>query len=464
MAQQKNRNIYKSNFVVRLGDILSLEGVLADIENVEVFYFKETISFNEVQERELATWETAILYKFYVKLDSPCKLTIYLPFSLQGPIEWKQESLRNPDYQTKVAHATKFEMVENSIFRVGFYEELGELAALMPTNEEMEGITTITLKQIKQRTSSAITINISDLNLPENFFKEKKYGFGFMFKIRTRGFLSEDNMGKLSKPGHIWSFDIKIYPITFPLTRKEQEELINLHEADIWAILPKNATISHLNPSPRVVMMMEREDEESQDTYAKPGPYKTYREGQIAICWNLKNIGKEQILNYIGYSSGPEQDIEVIKEKIEKTDEIVKKLENRIESSEKKIETNQEVLLLSNKKSKNVRKILHILNRNFHQFKEKTITWDQLFAPLTLFLALFTLIMALIFSVFQGLYEAPSVTINKLEVSPTWVSLIILIIVFVLFIYLIRILDKAAKGRSNQKKKSKKSAKTISNE
>ena len=315
---------------------MSLDGVTADAENAEVFYFKETISFNEIRERESIVWETAILYKFYLRLDKPCNIHVYLPFSLQGPVEWKQENMRSEEYQTKVAKATKFESVRDDIFRVGFYEELGEFTALMPFDEEMERITLI-ISGKKDGNYSKITINIPDLNLPEDFFQTNECGFGFMFKIKTREFLTKEIMEKLMKRGQIWNFNVKIYPVTSSLTKEEQNKLINLHGADIWVILPEDCTVFHLNPSPRVVMMMEKEDEELETTYASiTGPYKTYRAGQIAICWDLENSKKEQMMHYIGTSSGIEWEIDEILRKMEYLNDSLKDLESKFRSSEEK--------------------------------------------------------------------------------------------------------------------------------
>lgn len=398
---------------------MSLEGVLADAENIEVFYLKETISFNEIQEKELKVWETAILYKFYVKLDKPCNLSIYLPFSLQGSIEWKQENMRSENYQTKVAYATEFESLGNNIYLTKFYEELGEFAALLPSNEEMGNLAVITSKQTEQRISSTITINISDLNLPEDFFETKKCGFGFMFKIRTRNFLTEENMKKLSQHGQVWSFNVKMYPVTSSLTKDEQNKLINLHDADIWVILPEDATIFHLNPPPRIVMMMEKEDEDLENSHAgMKGPYKTYKAGQIAICWDLKNVRKETILNYIGSSPlGIERtDIGEIWRKIEDIDNLIRKL-----------------------------------NVNFRHFRERSITWDQLFAPLTLFLAFFTLIMTLLFNIFINLYKTSAVVVSKWRISSIEMSFYLLFIVFLVFLYYYRHEKRKSKGEEINK-------------
>jgi len=320
---------------------MSLEGILADAENVEVFYLKETISFNEIQERESVVWETAVLYKFYFRLDRPCKLYIYLPFSLQGSIEWKQENIRSKEYQTKVAYTTEFELVEDDIFHIRFYEEMGEFNAFLPSNEEMQGITTATSKQVGERTSSLVTIDVSALNLPEDFFQVKKCGLGFMLKVRTREFLTKENMKKLTEHGQIWSFNIKLYPVTSSLTGDERQGLINLHDADIWAILPENSTIFHLNPPPRVVLMMEEADEETEDAYASMiGPYKTYKAGQIAICWDLKNLKNEVIIHYIGQSplEVRRSDIREIWEKTEEIGSLVKGMDDQLRVFDERID------------------------------------------------------------------------------------------------------------------------------
>lgn len=299
--------------------------------------------------------------------------------------------------------ATEFKHLGDNIFHTKFYEELGEFTALMPSNKEMENIAVTTLKQTEQRTSSKIIINMSDLNLPENFFKTKECGFGFMFKVKTSNFLTEENMEKLSKRGQIWSFNIKIYPVTSSLTKKEQEKLINLHDADIWTILPEDATIFHLNPPPRVVMMMEKEDEDLENSHAGiTGRYKTYTAGQIAICWDLKNVRKETILNYIGSSPlGVERsDVGGILEKIDDINNSIKRL-----------------------------------NINFRHFRERSITWDQLFAPLTLFLAFFTLIMALLFNIFINLYQTSEVIVSKWRISSIDLSLCLLVIASMVFLY-----------------------------
>jgi len=393
---------------------LSLEGVLADAENVEVFYLKETISFNKVQEGESVVWETAILYKFYVKLDKPCKLFIYLPFSLQGAIKWKQENMRRKEYQTEVAHATKFESVEDNIFRIKFYEELGEFTALLLPDEKMKDITVITSKQTRQGTSSKITIDISGLDFQEDFFQIKGCGFGFMFKVRTRDFLTKENMEKLSSFGQSWSFNIIMYPVLCSLTTEDRKRLINLHDADIWAILPKDATIFHLSPPARTVIMMEEKDEELENKYADiAGTYKTYRSGQIAICWDLRDVRREKILNYIGSSP--------LGVKRSEIGEVRKKM-NEIDSSMKK------------------------LSSNFRHFKQRSITWDQLFAPLTLFLTFFALIMTLIFNIFFNLYQSETISFLKVKFSPIFLMLILLIATFIMFFYFARKMAEKSKS------------------
>ena len=430
---------------------MSLEGVLADAENVEIFYLKETISFNEVQEKELKVWETAILYKFYVKLDKPCNLFIQLPFSLQGPIEWKQENIRSKEYQTKVAYAQRFEPRGNDIFHIEFFEELGEFTALLPPDEKMEGITVITCKQIEQRISSRITISISDLDLPEDFFKTQKCGFGFMLKLITRDFLTKENMKKLGRPGQIWSFNVKMYPVTSSLTKEEQNKLINLHDADIWVILPEDATIFHLNPPPSVVMMMEKEDEDLENSHAGiTSPYKTYKAGQFAICWDLKNVTKEVIMHYIGQSSsGVEVDIGEIRRDIDRIGNSVEELRATLNVSLEKVEKMQDILHPLDKdfpsfkdKVEKMQDILHPLDKDFHQFKEKTITWDQLFAPLTLFLTFFTLIMAFIFNIFVGLPREEGIFDNESFLF----SLIFLAITIAMFLYFVKIEKKKSQS------------------
>jgi len=424
--KHKKRKIYKLYPKTGGGDILSLEGVLANAENVEVFYLKETISFNKVQEGESVVWETAILYKFYVELDESCDLSIYLPFSLQGGIEWKQENMRSKDYQTKVAHVTGFESLGDDVFHIRFYEELGELTAIIPTDEEMRNIAIITSKQIGERISSRITISIPKPDSSKNSFSTGKFGFGFMFKVKTRNFLTRENMEKLNQPGQIWSFNIKTYPVTSSLTTEEQGRLINLHELDIWTILPEDATIFHLNPSPKTVMMMEEEDERLQNAYADiKGPYKTYKSGEIAIFWDLRDIRKEIIMNYIGLSPlGVERsDIGKIWAKINEMNNSMEKMNGQLELSTEKIE--------------NIENNLEPL-REFPHFKERAITWDQLFAPLTLFLTFFTLIMALIFNIFLNLYQTDSGELREVGISPISLSLVLLVVFFVMFFYLVR--------------------------
>jgi hypothetical protein len=430
---------------------LSLEGVLADAENVEVFYLKETISFNEIQEKESKVWETAILYKFYVKLDKPCNLFIYLPFSLQGSIEWKQENMRSENYQTEVAHAKRFKPKGSDIFHIEFFEELGEFTALLPPDRKLEDMTVITTKRIERRISSKITINISDLDLPQDFFKTNKCGFGFMLKVVTRDFLTRQNMEKLSKPGQIWSFNVKIYPVTSSLKEEEREHLINLHDTDIWVILPEDAVIFHLNPSPRVVMLMEKEDEDLENSHAGiTGPYKTYKAGQIAVCWDLKNITKEIIMHYVGQSSsGVEVDIGGIRRDVERISNSVEELRETLNVSFEKVEKMQDILHPLDKdfpsfkdKVEKMQDILHPLDKDFHQFKEKTITWDQLFAPLTLFLTFFTLIMAFTFNIFVSLPREEGIFGNESFLF----SLIFLVITIAMFLYFVKIEKKKSQS------------------
>jgi len=257
--------------------------------------------------------------------------------------------MRKKEYQVEVSHATKFESVEDDVFRIGFYEELGEFTSLLPTDREMESITVITSGSTEGKTYSKLTIDISGLNVPKGFFQKRKCGFGFMFKIRTRDFLTKESMRQMINPGGIWTFNSKIYPIHSSLTVEEQKKLINLHEANIWTILPEGASIFHLNPPPRTVMMMEKEDEELENAHAEiKGPYKTYKAGQIAICWDLKNVAKEVIMNYIGQSPlGMERsDIENVWKKIEDMGNSIKNLVDEFKLSEKRIAAEQKRYLI----------------------------------------------------------------------------------------------------------------------
>lgn len=334
---------------------MSLEGIVADAENVEVFYFKETISFNKLQEGGSQIWETAILYKFYVRLETACKLLIYLPFSLQGKIDWKQENMRSKDYQIKVAYAKRFERVEDDFYNVEFYEELGRFTALLPTNEEMKGISKHTTRELKGKTSSVITVDITKLNLPKYVFRKKNCGFGFMFKVRTRDFLTEENMKKLDKAGQFWGFDIRLYPATSSVTEEQKEKLVNLHNADIWAILPKNTSILHLNPQPHTVITMEEEDEDLEDfAYVQTkAPYKTYQAGQIAICWDPKNIKKEEVMHYIGHSP-TEHNIGEILDEVEDVKNSLKDL-------------NEQLRLHKDETEKNIQKVSESLVRELNE-------------------------------------------------------------------------------------------------
>lgn len=263
--------------------------------------------------------------------------------------------MRSKDYQTKVAHVTGFESLGDDVFHIRFYEELGELTAIIPTDEEMRNIAVITSKQIGERISSRITISIPKPDSSKNSFNTGKFGFGFMFKVKTRDFLTRESMGKLNQPGQIWSFNIKIFPVTSSLTIEEQGRLINVRDLDIWAILPENASILHLNPPPRTVMIMEKEDEDLENDYAQTeGPFKTYRAGQIAICWDLKNIKKEAIMHYIGHSP-TEQDISGILDE-------VKDIKNSME------DLNEELRLHKDETEKNIQKVSESFVKELNEF------------------------------------------------------------------------------------------------
>jgi len=131
--------------------------------------------------------------------------------------------MRSNDYQTKVAHVTEFESLGDDVFYIEFYEELGEFTALIPTNEKKKEITVVTSEQVGERTFSKITISIPRPDLSEDYFKTERFGFGFMFKVITRNFLTRESMEKLSRPGQIWSFNVKIYPVTSSLEKKNKK-------------------------------------------------------------------------------------------------------------------------------------------------------------------------------------------------------------------------------------------------
>jgi len=269
---------------------LSLEGVLSDSKDVKVFYFKETISLHEIKDGE---WEEGIIYKFYFKIEKPCLLRIFLPFSIEE-IEWKQKSIRNKDFQMKVSHVTKFEALERDIFRIGFYEDLQDFTVFLPTDEQMAEITSVTMKKTRYLSSTEITINLDNLGFEKNYFREKECGFGIMFKVRTREFLSKENARRIGQVGEIWNLNVQIYPVTSILTVEQQKNLILIEDTDIWVVLPKNTTIASIYPNPKSVITLREEDEAEEEKYASISSFKTYEQGQNAICWDLKNIKREE--------------------------------------------------------------------------------------------------------------------------------------------------------------------------
>jgi len=289
---------------------MSVDGILSEPEGTDVYYLKETVSLSREGPIEF-------IYKFFFSLQKFSKISIYLPFRFEENIEWLQKRLTEEDYVKEVVEAEGFRELGEDLFSYKFDKDIDWFDACVPKEEILKKHAKTVREESggKDWKRTRISIDTSSILHEKSYSEEKPVGIALLFKGFTSEFLKNDIAEQAKTPGQIWDFNLFLYTDRTSLTLKEVKKRIPISHANVWIVFPENTKILHLHPSPAKVIRMEPGDENAAEPYYDKN-YKTFVTGQIAACWEFKEIRGEESIHC--FLENPEKSqIENIHQKIE---------------------------------------------------------------------------------------------------------------------------------------------------